>query len=283
MADLQGARPDVQFAPWRKATSVITFPIPGSFGRQPAGSPAVSAPEGGVAACINGWLPLINPMRYLLLNPNWSFEGSIYFGCREPHLPLEYGYSKALLERAGHEVLFVGWADRMRSLRKTFGNVLPISGQISRWSPPRRVICSGDARLRNCGFLWKRLRNVRDIAGTHCCRGPSCVHHPASHRAQARIRLCNAWANARRFCPGLLCGDRRAFAGRPHAVRHVGACPRSRGRMPRSPATLIITIALMPSRKDRARRWKPRAAVRITAPFARKIISATTSAAGHCP
>ena len=31
----------------------------------------------------------------------WTFDGSIYFGCREPHLPLEYGYAQALLERAG--------------------------------------------------------------------------------------------------------------------------------------------------------------------------------------
>jgi len=43
-------------------------------------------------------------MRYSLINPPWSFDGSIYFGCREPHLPLEYGYSKALLEEAGHDV-----------------------------------------------------------------------------------------------------------------------------------------------------------------------------------
>jgi B12-binding domain/radical SAM domain protein of rhizo-twelve system len=41
-------------------------------------------------------------MRFALVNPNWQFEGSIYFGCREPHLPLEYGYAKALLEREGH-------------------------------------------------------------------------------------------------------------------------------------------------------------------------------------
>ncbi|ACI97965.1 TIGR04295 family B12-binding domain-containing radical SAM protein [Rhodospirillum centenum] len=41
-------------------------------------------------------------MRVALVNPNWSFEGSIYFGCREPHLPLEFGYAKALLERDGH-------------------------------------------------------------------------------------------------------------------------------------------------------------------------------------
>jgi B12-binding domain/radical SAM domain protein of rhizo-twelve system len=46
-------------------------------------------------------------MKYALINPGWSFAGSIYFGCREPHLPLEYGYAKALLERAGHEVLVI--------------------------------------------------------------------------------------------------------------------------------------------------------------------------------
>ena len=33
-------------------------------------------------------------MRFALINPAWNFEGSIYFGCREPHLPLEFGYSK---------------------------------------------------------------------------------------------------------------------------------------------------------------------------------------------
>src|SRR6185437_12798506 len=46
-------------------------------------------------------------MRYALINPPWSFDGSIYFGCREPHLPLEYGYAKALLERAGHQAEIV--------------------------------------------------------------------------------------------------------------------------------------------------------------------------------
>jgi anaerobic magnesium-protoporphyrin IX monomethyl ester cyclase len=46
-------------------------------------------------------------VKFALVNPRWTFEGSIYFGCREPHLPLEYGYAKALLERVGHEVLLV--------------------------------------------------------------------------------------------------------------------------------------------------------------------------------
>lgn len=46
-------------------------------------------------------------MRIALVNPAWSYENSIYFGCREPHLPLEFGYAKALLERAGHEAVLV--------------------------------------------------------------------------------------------------------------------------------------------------------------------------------
>jgi anaerobic magnesium-protoporphyrin IX monomethyl ester cyclase len=46
-------------------------------------------------------------MRFALINPPWDFEGSIYFGCRERHLPLEFGYSKALLEQAGHEVTLI--------------------------------------------------------------------------------------------------------------------------------------------------------------------------------
>lgn len=43
-------------------------------------------------------------MRFALVNPRWSFEGSIYFGCREPHLPIEFGYARALLQARGHDV-----------------------------------------------------------------------------------------------------------------------------------------------------------------------------------
>jgi anaerobic magnesium-protoporphyrin IX monomethyl ester cyclase len=44
-------------------------------------------------------------MKVALVNPAWTFGGSIYFGCREPHLPLELGYSKAMLEQAGHRAV----------------------------------------------------------------------------------------------------------------------------------------------------------------------------------
>ena len=42
-------------------------------------------------------------MRVALVTPRWSFDHSIYFGCREAHLPLEYGAAKTLLEREGHQ------------------------------------------------------------------------------------------------------------------------------------------------------------------------------------
>ena len=51
-------------------------------------------------------------MRVALVTPPWSFDGSIYFGCREPHLPLELGAALVLLEREGHEArLFDGALD----------------------------------------------------------------------------------------------------------------------------------------------------------------------------
>ena len=28
-------------------------------------------------------------MKFALLNPNWDFKGSTYFGCQDPHIPLE--------------------------------------------------------------------------------------------------------------------------------------------------------------------------------------------------
>jgi B12-binding domain/radical SAM domain protein of rhizo-twelve system len=46
-------------------------------------------------------------MKVALVNPRWTFEHSIYFGCRQPHLPLELGYAKAMLERDGHAVLML--------------------------------------------------------------------------------------------------------------------------------------------------------------------------------
>ena len=46
-------------------------------------------------------------MRYALVNPRWSFEGSTYFGCAAPHFPLELLSAREVLRSAGHQVLLV--------------------------------------------------------------------------------------------------------------------------------------------------------------------------------
>ncbi|MBY0224752.1 MAG: TIGR04295 family B12-binding domain-containing radical SAM protein [Hyphomicrobium sp.] len=46
-------------------------------------------------------------MRVALVNPRWDYTGSIYFGCRAPHLPLEFGYARALLQDQKHDVLLI--------------------------------------------------------------------------------------------------------------------------------------------------------------------------------
>lgn len=45
--------------------------------------------------------------RIALVNPPWEFEGSSYWACREPHLPLELLYAEALLQRRNIEAQVV--------------------------------------------------------------------------------------------------------------------------------------------------------------------------------
>ena len=46
-------------------------------------------------------------MKFALLNPNWDFKGSTYFGCQEPHTPLELLFAADQLHLAGHESLVI--------------------------------------------------------------------------------------------------------------------------------------------------------------------------------
>src|SRR5215208_1130010 len=49
----------------------------------------------------------VAPMKVALINPHWRYEGSIYFGCRAPHLPLELGIAQQKLREAGHATLLL--------------------------------------------------------------------------------------------------------------------------------------------------------------------------------
>ena len=110
-------------------------------------------------------------MRYALVNPKWTFEGSIYFGCREPHLPLEYGYSKALLEEAGHEALIIdGQLDNL--------DLSEIRDRVRQFGPDFTVVTSAPSYL-----FWRcappelrvpaeTVAYIRDVAGTLVAVGP---------------------------------------------------------------------------------------------------------------
>ncbi|MGE5323484.1 MAG: TIGR04295 family B12-binding domain-containing radical SAM protein [Actinomycetota bacterium] len=46
-------------------------------------------------------------MKFALVNPNWDFTGSTYFGCREPHIPLELMFACDQIRAAGHDALLI--------------------------------------------------------------------------------------------------------------------------------------------------------------------------------
>lgn len=46
-------------------------------------------------------------MRFALVNPNWNFTGSTYFGCQEPHYPLELLFACDQIRAGGHDPLLV--------------------------------------------------------------------------------------------------------------------------------------------------------------------------------
>ena len=46
-------------------------------------------------------------MRFSFVNPNWDFSGSTYFGCRDPHVPLELMFAAQQTRDAGHEAQLI--------------------------------------------------------------------------------------------------------------------------------------------------------------------------------
>jgi len=46
-------------------------------------------------------------MKFALVNPAWNFKGSTYFGCQDPHYPLELLFAFDKIREAGHEPLLI--------------------------------------------------------------------------------------------------------------------------------------------------------------------------------
>jgi B12-binding domain/radical SAM domain protein of rhizo-twelve system len=102
-------------------------------------------------------------LKYALVNPNWSFEGSTYFGCQEPHFPLELLSAREFLRAAGHEVLLVDAAmeelspeqvkAKLEAFREDF-LVIPTAPSYLFWRCPQpelRVPRLWSSRLRRKG------------------------------------------------------------------------------------------------------------------------------------
>jgi anaerobic magnesium-protoporphyrin IX monomethyl ester cyclase len=118
-------------------------------------------------------------VRVALLNPNWSFTGSIYFGCREPHLPLELGCCKALLEAEGHAVRLLD--------AHLFGlGASDLRAELRSFRPDLTVVTTAPTYL-----FWRcappelrvpidLVRAIRDLAGTTVAVGPHGSTTPAA-------------------------------------------------------------------------------------------------------
>jgi len=116
-------------------------------------------------------------VRFALVNPNWSFEGSTYFGCREPHYPLELLFAYDQIERAGHEALLLdaqleglGIPDARSRLQQFDADVLVIPTAPSylfwRCPPP-------ELRVPKQWFAGLGSETIRVAIGPHSSATPS--------------------------------------------------------------------------------------------------------------
>lgn len=110
-------------------------------------------------------------MRIALVNPAWDFAGSIYFGCREPHLPLEFGYARQLLEAAGHEPVVID--GQLEALTDD-----EIRAAVERLAPDLSVVTTAPSYLFwRCAppelrIPQRTIAAIRDVAGTIVGIGP---------------------------------------------------------------------------------------------------------------
>ena len=127
-------------------------------------------------------------MKFVLVNPNWSFDGSIYFGCREPHLPLEFAYAAALLEAAGHDAHIVD--GQMRNLSRA-----QLREEVRAQQPDAIVVTTAPSYLFwRCAPPELRvpqevLADVADVAALRIAIGP---HASTTPRATLRKLQCDA-------------------------------------------------------------------------------------------
>ncbi len=231
-------------------------------------------------------------MRVALVNPSWDFANSIYFGCREPHLPLELGYARARLETRRPRGADAGRTPVRSHQRRPRGGCRRLRAGHDAWWRPRPPTCSGAARRRSCACPAPSSKRSAPSGGRTVAIGPHGSVTPETTLRKLRRRR----RGARRMrgdpaAPGLAragsptCprspSGRRTRCASP-AARTPSAFtdePRCAGRRTGSHATTTIITASMAGRAASAPKWRARAAARITAPSAPRSTSATATGA----
>lgn len=117
-------------------------------------------------------------MKYAFVNPNWSFKGSTYFGCTEPHYPLELLFAFDQVQQAGGESLLID--AQLENLKTT-----DVAPRIRDFNPDFLVIPTAPSYL-----FWRcpppELRVPQEwfgalrASGTHVAIGPHPSATPAS-------------------------------------------------------------------------------------------------------
>jgi len=79
-------------------------------------------------------------MKYALVNPNWDFKGSTYFGCHDPHYPLELLFAYDKIRETGHEPLLVDAQNENLTTEET-------KRRVSRFEPDFLVIPTAPSYL----------------------------------------------------------------------------------------------------------------------------------------
>jgi anaerobic magnesium-protoporphyrin IX monomethyl ester cyclase len=79
-------------------------------------------------------------MKFAFINPNWDFTGSTYFGCQEPHYPLELMFAFDQVRASGHEPLLID--AQVNNL-----NTTEVRAQVAKFSPDFVVIPTAPSYL----------------------------------------------------------------------------------------------------------------------------------------
>ncbi len=311
MAELHGKEPKVHLADWRAGDQRYYVSDFRRFQQATGWSPKVGVREG--VALLDRWLceateaPAAGPraraarpaeggrMRCALVNPNWTFAGSVYFGCREPHFPLEFGYARALLEEAGHEVLLID------AQMADYGPE-EIRARLAAFVPDFTAITTAPSYL-----FWRcpppelrvpreLVEAVRDVAGATVAVGPHGSTSPG-----AALRKLGVEAVVRGECETVLLalaeagpeqweavpsvslrvGEQIVSQGPPAAAPRLRPAPPAlahRVRAPPSPSPSPLRGA---ARRAPVRKSRPRAAALIVVSFAPSPRSAIAIAAGR--